>query len=274
MDTRTLSLDLIDAPLVQERAAVDGEEFRELVADVAARGILQPILVRPVDGRFRVAAGDRRRRAAIAAGLLEIPAVVHDLSDEDELAVRYRENAHRVNPNPVEEGALFAAMHEGLHLTAAGIAERVGKSAAYVGARLELVYGPPPVREAVLAGEISFSVARELLRCAHPTDLEHLLYHARRGGCTADLMRSWVAQAARTRAAQPAGTDPAAPVVSRDTPPVLLGVCEWHEGQVPLDGLLSYRVCAACYQALRNARDELKAQDAAAGGGGADAPAS
>ena len=273
MHTLTLSLDLIDPPLVLERAELHTPAFEDLVADVRARGLLQPIVVRPLEGRFRLVAGYRRTEAARQAGLLEVPAVVRELDDAEELAARFAENAHRENPSPVEEGALFAAMQEGLGFTAAAIAQRVTRSHAYVATRLELVRGPENVRDAVQAGEISFSVAHELLRCDHSADQAHLLHHAKAGGCTAVLMRGWVTDAARRRALQPAGADPAAAVVSAAAPPILTGLCDWHEKPVPLDGLLSFRVCNVCYQALLQLREHMKAQDAPPQEGSPDATA-
>lgn len=264
METLDLSLDLIDPPLVVERRTLDTEGFRELVADIRDHGLIQAITVRPVANRFRVVAGYRRCEAARAAGLIVIRATIRDMTDAEELAARGRENAHRENPNAAEEGALFAAMQEGLGLTTARIADDVGKSYDYVAGRLELVRGPENIREAVMEGAVSFSVARELLRCAHPADRDNLLYHARRGGCTVALMRSWVHEAAVQRAAQPPTADPLAPVVSQGAPPVPMGVCEWHEKPVPLDSLLSFRVCTTCYQALLAFREDLKRQDAVA----------
>lgn len=273
METLSIPLDLIDPPLVVERVQLEANEFNELVEDVRARGILQPLILRALEGRYRVAAGYRRYMAAQRAGLLEVPAVVRAMDDTEELTTRYRENAHRVNLNPVEEGIMYATMHEGLGLTAAAIAQRTGKAPAYVGARLALVQGPEPIRDAVLDGTISFSVALELLRCPHPKDQENLLGHARRGGCTAELMRAWIKDATRARAALPEGTDPATVVVQADTRPVLLGVCEWHEQQVPLDSLLGFRVCNVCYQVLLQLRERVKQDELAAAGGGDGAAA-
>lgn len=272
METRTIALDLIDPPLVQERRVILTEAFAEFVADVKARGLLQPLVVRQLGDRFRVVAGYRRSEAARAAGLLEVPCVVREMDDSDELAARFAENAHRENPNPVEEGALFAVMQEGLGYTAAAIAQRVNKSIAYVGTRLDLIRGPAEVSEAVQAGQISFSVAHELLRCDHPADLAHLLHHAKAGGCTAHLMRAWVQDAARRRATLPASADPKAAVVSAAAPPELTGMCDWHEKPVPLDRLLSFRACDVCYKALIGLREDMKAQDAQTQEGRPDAP--
>lgn len=290
MDVQRVPLDLIDPPLVVSRLQLETPAFEELVADIREHGITVPLLLAvyetadpaplariPDEGRvdtlrvtrrYRVVDGYRRYNAAKRLGLLEVPAIVQPADEQAELSTLMRVALHRADLTPVEEGVMFQAMHEGLHLTPQGIAEQVGKSRAYVEARMTLAAGDEAVVRAVQAGEVTFSVALELLRVEHPKDREWLLYHAVRGGCTTETMRGWVRDALVRRAAAPAGADPAAPVVSAAAPPVILGDCAWHDGKVPVVELRSLQVCADCYAFLLQTRNRVAAEPAAAGGGG------
>src|SRR5260370_15985275 len=149
---------------------MDPARFEELVADVKAHGLEQPLIVVRVGARFRIVDGYRRWQACLRAGLLEIPCVLKELDEAGEVETLLRVALHREDFNPVEEGKMFAVMHEGLHLTVDGIAQQVGKSASYVAARLAIVHGPEDVQDALRSGQISLSVARELLRCQRDDD--------------------------------------------------------------------------------------------------------
>ncbi len=259
MELRTISLDQLLPPVVVMREDMDTDQLRELVADIRAHGIEQPLIVTPFEGKFRVVAGYRRKLAAQLADLLEVPCVVKELDEAGEVETMLRENLHRENPNPVEEGKIFQVMHEGLHLTVEGIALRTNMSPSYVRSRMEIVTGPPDVREALRSGEISLSVARELLRASNDDDRQYCLYYARSGGATTDTVRRWVQE--RNLARLGGITGPAPTDAPSNVAPVgpLMGNCEWHKGQVELDRTLSFRVCGDCYQALTKLRDELAA---------------
>ncbi len=263
----TLSPDQIDPPLIIAREQMDPARFEELVADVKAHGLEQPIIVTRHAGRFRLVDGYRRWQACQRAGMVEIPCVLKDLDEAGEVETLLRVALHREDFNPVEEGKMFAVMHEGLHLTVDGIAQQVGKSPSYVAARLAIVHGPEDVREALRTGEITLSVARELLRCQRDDDRDYFLGFAKGGGATADTVRRWITERALQRASTPAPPDPGAIVSAAAPYQPIMGSCEWHRGAVPLDGTLSFRVCGQCYQALTALRDDMERQDREREGG-------
>ena len=272
MQVAILSVDVIDEPLIIVRENLETEDFRDLVADVKAHGVEVPIIVRAIDSRFRVVDGYRRWRAARAAGRLEVPCEVRDMTDAEEIALLMRVALHRKDFTALEEGKMFATMHEGLHLTYEGIAEEVGKSVGYVTDRLILVRGPLDVREAVAAEEISPSVALQLMRVEHDGDRQYLLYWARTQGYTVTEARRLVQERLAARAIQPAAPPPATAAESYGTPPVALALCEWHMAPAPLNSLLSLRVCPLCHHQLELIRERLKIQDRMVEGGGNDVP--
>lgn len=260
MQVTTLSVDAIVEPLIVVRENLDTPEFRELVADIRAHGLEVPIIVRAVDAKFRVVDGYRRWRASREAGLLDVPTEVRDLTDEEEIAVLMRVALHRADFTPLEEGKMFAVMHEGLHRTYEGIAADVGKSVTYVTDRLAVVRGPEDVRQALAAGEINFTVAKELIRVAHDGDRQYCLHWAISQGASVETVRGWVKERLQNRALNPTAAPPATAADNFGEPPVAMGSCEWHHGPAPLNAIVSYRVCSACYDQLQviNARLEAR----------------
>lgn len=151
------------------RKTFDKAKLEELTGSVKLQGILQPILVRPIASGFEVVAGERRYKAAKAAGLLEIPATVRELTDAQALELQVIENNQREDLHPLEEAegyeSLMKCKHpDGVKYTVADIAKKVGKSTAYVYQKLKLCACCPEVRKAFYDGAIDFSKALLLAR--------------------------------------------------------------------------------------------------------------
>lgn len=148
----------------QPRKRFDDEAMAELTASIAAHGVLQPILVRPLtNGGYKLVAGERRWRAARAAGLMEIPAVVREMSDKeaDELAII--ENLQREDLNPMEEALGYQTLMDNYGLTQEQAATAVGKSRPAVANALRLLKLPAVVAEQVISGKLSAGHARAVL---------------------------------------------------------------------------------------------------------------
>lgn len=272
MQVTALSVDLLIEPLIVVRENLETPDFLELVNDIRAHGVEIPIIVRPVDGKYRVVDGFRRWRAALAAHLLEVPCEVRDMDDAEEIALLMRVALHRADFTPLEEGKMFATMHEGSHLTFPGIAKEVGKSVAYVTDRIAVVMGPLDIRQALAAGEINLTVAHELLRVTHEGDRAYLLHWARTQGASAATVRLWIQERLQARAAQPESPPPATPQEAFGTPPVTMGICGWHRGPAPMNSIISLQVCRACYGQLEVIRQRLEAAGQEENGEVADVP--
>ena len=152
----------------QPRQAFDEESLTSLAASVAELGVLQPILVRPVgeeDGQavFELIAGERRLRAAKRAGLVTVPAIVRDVTDEASMEQAVVENLHRADLNPMEEAAAYTQLIEDFGLTHDQVAKRVGKARASVSNLLRLFQLPATVQRMVRDAEITEGHARALL---------------------------------------------------------------------------------------------------------------
>lgn len=161
---QTLAIDRLRPGKYQPRSKMDAASLAELALSIKEQGVMQPILVRPVDGgRFEIVAGERRWRAAQQAGLREIPALVKTIPDQSALAVALIENIQREDLNPLEEAKGLQRLIDEFGLTHDAAAKAVGRSRSAVSNLLRLNALAPPVQEYVLAGTLEMGHARALL---------------------------------------------------------------------------------------------------------------
>lgn len=159
-----LAIDRLRPGKYQPRTKMDAASLAELALSIKEQGVMQPILVRPVDGgRFEIVAGERRWRAAQQAGLREIPALVKNVPDQSALAVALIENIQREDLNPLEEAKGLQRLIDEFGLTHDAAAKAVGRSRSAVSNLLRLNALAPPVQEYVLGGAIEMGHARALL---------------------------------------------------------------------------------------------------------------
>jgi ParB family chromosome partitioning protein len=165
-----LPLDLLQRGKYQPRIDMRPETLQELADSIKAQGVVQPIVVRPLDDvtngpsqRYEIIAGERRWRAAQLAGLTEIPAVIRRIPDEAAIAVALIENIQRENLNPLEEARALERLINEFALTHQQAADAVGRSRAGVSNLLRLLELAPEVSERVERREIEMGHARALL---------------------------------------------------------------------------------------------------------------
>ena len=164
-----LKLGEIEPDRGQPRKKFDEAAMTELEMSIREFGVLQPLLVRPVsDGSYRIVAGERRWRAARAAGLSEVPAVIRSLTDEEACAIALIENLQREDLDPLEEAEGIRRLIDEFGFTQAEAADRLCKSRPAVTNSLRLLALPQEAREALSAGKISAGHARALLGLEAP----------------------------------------------------------------------------------------------------------
>ncbi len=148
----------------QPRSVFDEDAMAELVFSISTIGLLQPIVVRPLDnGNYELVAGERRLRATSLAGLTEIPAIIRHTEDANMLRDALLENLHRSNLNALEEAAAYSQMLTDFGCTQDELAKRIGRSRPQVTNTLRLLKLPPPVQSRVASGVLSAGHARALL---------------------------------------------------------------------------------------------------------------
>jgi ParB family chromosome partitioning protein len=165
-----LPLDLLQRGRYQPRLDMRPETLTELADSIKAQGVVQPIVVRPLEApqagasqRYEIIAGERRWRAAQMAGLTEIPAVIRAIPDEAAIAVALIENIQRENLNPLEEARALSRLVSEFGLTHQEVADAVGRSRAGVSNLLRLLELPAEVAELVEKRELEMGHARALL---------------------------------------------------------------------------------------------------------------
>jgi ParB family chromosome partitioning protein len=155
--------DLLRPNPFQPRTSMDDGRIDELARSIRANGIIQPIVVRKVDGGFEIVAGERRWRASQRAGLLKVPVVVRDIPEDRLLAAALIENIQREDLNPMEEAHAYRRLADEYHLTQEQIADAVGKDRSSVTNYLRLLRLPQEVRASVGSGGLSMGHARAIL---------------------------------------------------------------------------------------------------------------
>jgi ParB family chromosome partitioning protein len=170
---REIPLNQIDHNPFQTRSKVNEEQLAELAASIAANGVVQPVLVRPIaGGRFQLIAGERRWRASQIAGKTTVPAILRQVSDEQAMEITIVENLQRADLNPMEQARAFERLSREFHMTQEQMAQRTGKDRATVANFLRLLKLPSSVQARVESGELTFGHARALLAFEHAEEIE------------------------------------------------------------------------------------------------------
>jgi ParB family chromosome partitioning protein len=171
---RPVPVDRIRPNPDQPRRAFDEADLADLVASIRAKGVIQPLILRPHPtdpDAYEIVAGERRWRAAQRAGVHELPAVVRELDDAEALEVAIIENVQRADLNAVEEALAYRQLTERFGHTQERLAEGLGKSRSHIANLMRLLALPEAVLEHVRAGRLSAGHARALVTTAEPEAL-------------------------------------------------------------------------------------------------------
>jgi len=155
----------------QPRKRFDSEPLDDLVASIKAKGVLQPLIVRPSGDGYEIVAGERRWRAAQQAQLHTLPVVIRDFSDVEVLEVAIIENVQRADLNPIEEAAGYRQLLEQFGHTQNDLAEALGKSRSHIANLMRLLQLPDLIQEYVTDGRLSAGHARALITAEDPEGL-------------------------------------------------------------------------------------------------------
>lgn len=178
---RMISVDDIEPNPHQPRQTLG--DLAELTASIREKGVLEPLLVRRIGGRFQIIAGERRYRAAVEAGLAELPCVVRESSDAETMEIALIENLQRKDLTPFEEADGLKVLAEKFSYTHEDMAEKLGKSRSTITESLSLTAMPEPVRQLCRLADIqSKSVLLQIVRQSSPEKMVALIERLREGG--------------------------------------------------------------------------------------------
>ena len=174
-ELREVEIDLIEPNNLQPRTKFHEQQLEELAQSIKENGIVQPILLRRINGsRYQIVAGERRWRAAQRAGLQRIPAIVRDIADDKMLELALIENIQRQELNAIEEAQAYKRLIDTLGLTQEIVAQRVGRDRTFVTNYLRLLRLPEDIQRLVEESQISMGHARALLGIDDPEKQQDL----------------------------------------------------------------------------------------------------
>ena len=234
---RIVAIDRIEPNPEQPRLAMDEATLNELASSIREHGVLQPILVRPLDAtRYQLIAGERRWRASRIAGLDTIPALVEEIDDDTALEISIIENLQREDLSPLDEAAMYDRMVREHGYSIRKLADKLGKDKGYLENRLRLADAPAEVRELVSLRKDTLSHAYELMKVEDPKKRRRLAEQVARGELTLAKLRDKI-EGRRTRPARQA-------VVELDDVDVVVVVTEVEDEPAPVTVAKASKVIA------------------------------
>jgi ParB/RepB/Spo0J family partition protein len=208
---RRIPVDHITPNPEQPRLAFDEATLLELAASIREHGVLQPILVRPLeDGAYQLIAGERRWRASQAAGLGTIPALVEEIDDDTALEISIIENLQREDLSPLDEASMYDRMVREHGYSVRKLAQKLGKDKGYLENRLRLADAPAEIRELVSLRKDTLSHAYELLKVEDPRKRKRLASQVAKGELTLIKLRDRIEGRGARRSTAPSGAEPTA----------------------------------------------------------------
>jgi ParB family chromosome partitioning protein len=167
-----LPIDQILRGKYQPRRDMDTQALEDLANSIRSQGIIQPLIVRPIDDKYEIIAGERRLRAAQLAGLSDVPVIIRHIPDEAAIAIALIENIQRENLNPIEEAAALERLIKEFSMTHQEVAQAVGKSRTSVTNLLRLLALPESVRSLLEKGLLEMGHARTLITLPESVQIE------------------------------------------------------------------------------------------------------
>lgn len=251
-----IPIDSIKAQLL-ERTATD-QGIIELTNSIKQIGIIEPLIVVKTESEYILQAGKRRLTAAKAAGLPTVPCIVVEVDKERSIAITLHENLYRENLNPVDEAWIYQQLRDTHRYSGLEIARMIGRKEGYVSQRLQIVLWPDNLVNALSSGQISFSVARELIIITDGKHRDWLLKHAIESGVNYRTARRWRIEwqaQIPDKEEKPDYTQP--PPEEKPVKPIVTP-CWWCGILADQYGLIKIDVCHQCYSALQFSKDKLK----------------
>lgn len=200
-----LDINLVDPPGDAARDLIDPEQVRELAESIRSQGLLQPILVRPINGRYEVVAGHRRYLAHRLLGEVKVNSISREMTDEEVEIIRSIENDQREDLNPIEKAKGYKRLREKYGMTVEQIAQKMGRSRETIHKYLSLLKIPEILQSAVSKKKINIGVALVLNEIDDESWQKVYFLPAIENGATVEVAQSWVNEYLKFRATSVSG---------------------------------------------------------------------
>ena len=184
----------INSPPRDIRTIMQDSALEDLTASIKQMGVLQPIILNKQGENLYIISGHRRLIAADAAGLIEIPATIMQISDEDVEIMRLHENLFREDLSPIDQAQSLLYLEQHYHLTREKIATLMGKTKGWVTQRIDILSWSDEIKIALSGKLISFSIGRELAKVEDAQEQKRLLVLAVESGATVRVISTWVTE--------------------------------------------------------------------------------
>jgi ParB/RepB/Spo0J family partition protein len=248
-----IKMDLIDRPVKIARETIDPERVRELAESIRESGLLQPVILRPSNGRYEMVAGDRRYLAHKLLELKVIKAIVRDLDDKETVVIRGIENLQRENLTPSEEARVYLLLKEEGGLSPNQIAKKTGKAHATIDRYLRFAKLSEEVRRAVDQRKVSMNTIETLQEIEDPDAFKYFFDMAASNGITDKVARLWVDDYFKTKAGEFYSQDGNHPPANIDieTKPQFM-TCEICLGPCEIRLVRNLVVCPECRKKMKH----------------------
>jgi len=241
----------IDPPPDLDRMEIDPEKVAELAASISEVGLLQPVLLRPIQDRFEVVAGHRRFLACQRLGLAKIDALVKEMDDQEAAVIRATENLARESLTPFEEAVVFGNLIGKYEMTLDQVATKFGYKPGTVKRRMDINKMPPQLQQAVHKKQISVTVAEMLWPISDLASLDYYLMFAIENGCTKEVARMWCKEWKDSeRHKRNPGGQGSQPLSVNEPRPVFVA-CDLCVGPMQIGQETVLRVCPKCFTIIK-----------------------
>lgn len=253
MDLQQIDLEKLEEPENPHRTTFDNEALVQLADSIRTVGLIEPLVVEPIDGvRYRVRAGHRRLLACRIINLARVPCVIRTEPAEQLDAVQFAENAHREDLNPWDEAVALAKQRQRGGLSLAALARLNSRSYEWVTARLALLDYPQDIATRVRDGSLSLAHAAALAKCTDEEHRKYLTTYTLLSGANARVIDSWVQQWEAQVAAGTTGDTPRPELTDTIQVPIVLLACDACGNPHDSRTMRIARLCVDCDKALHS----------------------
>ena len=254
-------LEDLDPPKFDSHFNTATEPDYELVESIRHKGIILPLIVRKINKRFEIIAGNRRFHCAGRAGLSSAPCIVVKASDQEAEELKIHENLHRLDLTDIEQGRQFLHLQTVYKLTLEKIADITKKSISYISQHITLLSSSDEILSSVHEKDISFSVARQLQRIKEPDDQNRFLGYVRDSGATTRVVEMWVDEYLREEDQKP--PDQPGPIThsAPNMNPDPTFSCHTCQERTEIKKMIIWKICPLCDFNLGNAVKEEREKE-------------